>query len=70
MMEKTKVKNSVIELCDKHLTEAGVSLEFEVAKKDLNHIVSVITEEPLRSKYDIIQISPTIFSASLKVLEI
>lgn len=70
MMEKTKVKNSVIEFCDKYLTEAGMSLEFEVAQKDLNHIVTVISEEPLRSKYDIVQISPTMFSASLKVLEI
>lgn len=70
MMEKTKVKNSVIEICDKYLTEAGMSLEIEIAKKDLNHMVSIISEEPLRSKYDILQVSPTIFMASLKVLDI
>lgn len=70
MMEKTKVKNSVIEICDTYLTEAGMSLEIEIAKKDLNHMVSIISEEPLRSKYDILQVSPTIFTASLKVLDI
>lgn len=70
MMERTKVKNAICDTCDAHLTEAGTEFQFEVASKDLPHAVSVILEEPLRSKYDIVQISPTIFSARLKEIEL
>lgn len=70
MMEHSKIKNAVCDACDAHLKVAGEEFQFEVSSKALPHVVSVILEEPLRSKYDIVQISPTMFSARLKEIEL
>lgn len=70
MMEKSKVKNAVRDLCDTHLEEAGDVFIFESSSKDLPHVLSIITEEPLVSKYNIIQISPTLFSVKMKEIEL
>lgn len=70
MMERTKVKNTINDLCSKYLKDAGDIFEFEVSKHDLTYAVEVVEEEPLKSMYEIYQISPTIFSAKLRGLDL
>ena len=69
-MLKTLVKNTISNICEEHLKDVGDVLTFEVLPKDLSYAVMVIQEEPLKSKYDISQISKTNFQAMLRVLEI
>lgn len=69
-MNKTTVKNTIAELCEKYLENVGDVFTFEVLPKDLPYVVTVIDEEPLKSKYIINQISKTMFEAMLRELEI
>lgn len=69
-MEKTLVKNTISNLCEEYLDNVGDVFTFEVPPKDLSYAVIVIQEEPLKSKYDINQVSKTVFQASLRVVEI
>lgn len=69
-MAKTLVKNTISSMCEEHLKNIGDIFTFEVLPKDLPYAVIVISEEPLKSKYDINQISKTMFQAMLKVVEI
>lgn len=69
-MKKTIVKNTIAELCEEHLKDVGDIFTFEVVPKDLPYVVTVIDEEPLRTKYIINQISKTLFEVVLKELEI
>ena len=69
-LAKTIVKNTIAELCEKNLKELGSIFTFEVLPKDLVYAVSVIDDEPLKSKYVINQISKTLFEASLREVEI
>lgn len=67
---KTTVKNAISDLCDEYLKNVGDVFRFEVLPKDLPFMVTVIDEEPLKSKYIINQISKTIFEAILREVEI
>lgn len=67
---KTNVKNAISELCEEYLKDVGDVFTFEVLPKDLPYVVTVIDEEPLKSKYVINQISKTLFEAVLKEVEI
>ena len=69
-MHKQKVKNYILSMCDEHLEEANEEFIFEVIGKDLTYAVIVINEEPLFSKYEIMQISDTLFSARLREVEL
>lgn len=69
-MNKTNVKNTISDLCEEHLKEVGDVFKFEVLPKDLPYVVTVIDEEPLKSKYIINQISKTLFEAILREVEI
>lgn len=70
MFRKSTVKNSICSICDTYLTEVGVELEFEVLPRALPFAVSVLEEEPLKSKFVIEQVSKTIFNAKLREIEI
>lgn len=65
-MAKTLVSNTIMDLCDEYLTEIGDVFTFEVLPKDLAYAVMVIQEEPLKSKYDIMQAGKSLFRASIK----
>lgn len=69
-MNKTTVKNTIAELCDEYLKDVGDVFKFEVLPKDLPYVVTVINEEPLKSKYIINQISKTMFEAILREVEL
>lgn len=70
LMQRQKVKNAIQAICDRHIIGPDELFEFEVSPKDLPYATEVIVEEPLRSKYDIVQTSETLFMAKLKVLDI
>lgn len=65
-MNRQKVKNTISSLCKKYLTEAGQVFIFEVSRKDLPYVIIAIDEEPIKSMYDIVQISETLFKVNLK----
>lgn len=67
---KVSVKNAISDLCEEHLLEAGYVLTFEVLPEELPYAVVVIEEEPLKSKYEISQVSKTLFKAMLREVEI
>lgn len=67
-MQSQRVQNTISSLCKKYLTEPGQVFRFEVALKDLQYVIVVIDEEPLKSMYDIMQITEIIFEARLKEL--
>ena len=66
---KQRVKNSIISTCEKYLHNAGERLTFEVSERDLPYALSVIDEDPLRSRYNIIQTGATLLCASLKEID-
>lgn len=70
MMNKQRVKNAIVDLCNAYLSEAGEEFVFEVTQKDLPYAVVVITEEPLKSRYFITQISDSLFSARLQEIDL
>lgn len=65
-MNRQRVKNTISKLCKEYLTQAGQIFKFEVSLKDLPYAIVAIEEEPLKSMYDIVQISETLFVANLK----
>lgn len=67
---KQRIKNSIVTVCEKYLTEAGAQFTFEVSDKDLPYALAVIDEEPLRSRYNIIQTGANLLCASLKEITI
>ena len=67
-VQQQRVKNTIIHICDEKLKDASQSFVFESSQSDLPHVLIVIGEEPLKSKYDISQISETLFSAKLRAL--
>jgi len=70
LINKQRVKNSILSACDTHLKEAGDKLLFEVVGKDLQYVAIVVIEEPLKSKYEISQESDSLFSAKLREIEL
>ena len=69
-MAKQRVKVSILTLCDTYVKQAGDQLVFECGKNDLQYVVIAINEDPLKSKYNIQQVSETLFIASLVEIEI
>lgn len=70
LINKQRVKNTVLFACDTHLKDADDVLTFEVIGKDLQYIAMVVVEEPLKSKYEIHQKSDSLFSAKLREIEL
>ena len=70
LMQKQKVKNGILNVCDSKLKDIDELLTFEVLPSDLQYVAEVIDEEPLKSKYQIIQVSETLFTARLRELEL
>lgn len=64
IMRKTKIKNTIVSMCEGYLHE-GDELIFEVLPKDLEYALPVFNEEPLKSTVEVSQISETLFSAKL-----
>lgn len=70
MMQKQKVKNAIMSVCDECIGDSSGILTFEVNPEDLVYATEVVLEEPLCSKYTIVQISDTLFSAKIQEVEL
>lgn len=68
-LERVKVRNAIIRLCDDMLKYPDDSLVFEVMSNSLPFAVSAIDDEVVTSKYSILQISETLFEARLAVVD-
>lgn len=69
-MSKQRVKNSIVSVCETYLKEAGAQFTFEVSDKDLPFALAVLDEEPLHSRYNIIQVGSNLLCASLKEIDV
>lgn len=67
---KQRVKNSIIAVCEKYLVNAGEEFTFEVSDRDLEYALAVIDEEPLHSRYNIIQVGANLLCVSLKEIDV
>ena len=61
IMRKTKVKNKLLEVCEMYLNP-GDELILEVLPKDLEYVMLVFNEEPLKSTVMASQIAENMFS--------
>lgn len=68
-MSKQRVKNSIVSVCEKYLSSAGDALTIEISERDLPFALEVIGDEPLRSRYDIVQVDATLLQCSLKKID-
>lgn len=69
MMTRQKIKTTIEEMLEEYLKEVGQVFTFEVSPNDLKYIPVVLSDEPLVSTYDFIQINESMFSAKLKEIE-
>lgn len=69
-MQKQKVKNGILNVCDNYIDSSDELLTFEVLPSDLQYVAEILDEEPLKSKYQIIQVSETLFTAKLREMEL
>ncbi len=69
IMRRTRVKNALVVMQEELLKE-GDTLTFEVTPKDLEHVLIVVGEDPLKSAVSVAQISPTLFEMKLIEMDI
>ena len=70
LLERVKVRNALLQLCEEHLQNSEDVLVFEVMASSLPFAVAVINDEIIASQYQIVQISETLFEARMVVLEV
>lgn len=68
LLERVKVRNALLKLCEEHLETADDVLIFEVMTSSLPFAVAVINDEIIESQYQIVQISETLFEARMVVI--
>lgn len=67
IMRRTKVKNALVVMQEELLKEGDV-LTFEVLPRDLEHVLVVVGEDPLKSSVIVNQIAPSLFE--MKLIEV
>ena len=70
LLERVKVRNALLKLCEEYLHNSDDVLVFEVMASSLPFAVAVINDEIIASQYQIVQISETLFEARMVVLEV
>ena len=70
LLERVKVRNALLKLCEEYLQNSEDVLVFEVMASSLPFAVAVINDEIIASQYQIVQISETLFEARMVVLEV
>ena len=70
IMSRQRVKNSVVAVCEKYLVNDGDTFVFEALSNELPYVVSVITDNYIKSRYNINQISDTLFTATLQTVDL
>lgn len=67
-MERNRVRNAIETMAETYLTEYDAVLTFEVLPNCIDNVLIVIGEESLQSRYDIAQMSESLFQMRLKDL--
>lgn len=70
IMTRQRVKNAIVNICEENLRESGDTLVFEALSRELPYVVSVVTDEYVKSRYIINQISETLFTATLQEVDL
>jgi hypothetical protein len=70
LLERVKVRNALLKLCEEYLHNSDDVLVFEVMASSLPFAVAVINDEIIASQYQIVQVSETLFEARMVVLEV
>lgn len=70
IMTRQRVKNAIVNICEENLREPGDTLVFEALSRELPYVVSVVTDEYVKSRYIINQISETLFTATLQEVDL
>lgn len=70
IMIRQRVKNAIVNICEENLREPGDTLVFEALSRELPYVVSVVTDEYVKSRYIINQISETLFTATLQEVDL
>lgn len=68
-LEKVRVRDAIIRMCEEHLYEAADVFVFEIFPNSLPYAVSVLDDPILASRYTIVQISETLFEARMVILK-
>lgn len=68
-LEKVKVRNAILRLCEENLKSPEDVLTFEVMSNSLPFAVAVLGDELLETQYEVIQIAETLFEARMVTLE-
>lgn len=69
-MGRQRVKGAILNICETYLQDSDDVLKFEVLNNDLQYAVEVVTDESVSSRFDIRQISETVFVAKLVSFDI
>lgn len=69
-LERVKVRNAILKLCEENLQDANDILTFEVMRNSLPFAVAVLNDEVLESQYTVVQIAETLFEARMAVVEV
>ena len=64
-MKRQRVKSAILSTCEKYLQSDGDVLTFEVLKGELPYVVEAITDDIIKSRYIISQVSESIFTAKM-----
>lgn len=70
IMSRQRVKNSVVSACEKYLVNDEDTFVFEALKSELPYVVSVITDDYIKGRYSINQISDSLFTATLQKVDL
>lgn len=70
LLERVKVRNALLRLCEENLKYPEDILVFEVMSSSLPFAVAVLNDDILESQYHIVQISETLFEARMVTLEV
>ena len=68
-ISKQQVKAALLSMCEEYLKVPGDVLTFESTKSEIPFVIEAIIEEPLKSRYYIMQETDVLFSARLIELD-
>lgn len=60
-LEKNRIRSTLEDLCNTHLTDGTSVLEFEALSSALPYVVSILEEPMFLEKYEFQQVSETLF---------
>lgn len=69
-LEKNRIRSTIEDLCNKHLTDGDYVLEFEALPSSLPYVVSILEEPMFLERYEFQQVSESIFQMRMKEINL